>query len=290
MEIYLDANATTPVLPAAQAAALVCMGERFGNPSSTHATGLRARAVLDETRARARRLLGAPTGQLLFTSGATEGIQTAVLSALSSLRGRDDVDCLLYGATEHKAVPAALREPLVADASGDRLDAVLCLMQAAWASTRPGWGLPAQVDPLEAILVESVVAIVEQGAGPTLAPLTQPTGRATVTRGLRFVQRVAGGGVYIGIGQAQAVGVTHAPVELRLGTAKTRAVGVAGDVLVVAQRRADHVGDFVIEVRTVGAGANAAIVSGHRGSPRRALEASPLAIYPSRQNPSALSL
>jgi len=108
MEIYLDANATTPVLPAAQAAALACMGERFGNPSSTHATGLRARAVLDETRARARRLLGAPTGQLLFTSGATEGIQTAVLSALSSLRGRDDVDCLLYGATEHKAVPAAL--------------------------------------------------------------------------------------------------------------------------------------------------------------------------------------
>jgi cysteine sulfinate desulfinase/cysteine desulfurase-like protein len=108
MEIYLDANATTPVLPVAQAAALACMGEQFGNPSSTHATGLRAHALLDDTRARARRLLGAPTGQLLFTSGATEGIQTAVLSALSSLRGRDDVDCLLYGATEHKAVPAAL--------------------------------------------------------------------------------------------------------------------------------------------------------------------------------------
>mgnify|MGYP003341914904 CR=1 FL=1 len=108
MEIYLDANATTPVLPAAQAAALACMSERFGNPSSTHATGLRAHALLDDTRARARRVLGAPTGQLLFTSGATEGIQTAVLSALISLRGRDDVDCLLYGATEHKAVPAAL--------------------------------------------------------------------------------------------------------------------------------------------------------------------------------------
>jgi cysteine sulfinate desulfinase/cysteine desulfurase-like protein len=108
MEIYLDANATTPVLPVAQAAALACMSEQFGNPSSTHATGLRAHALLDDTRARARRVLGAPTGQLLFTSGATEGIQTAVLSALSSLRGRDDVDCLLYGATEHKAVPAAL--------------------------------------------------------------------------------------------------------------------------------------------------------------------------------------
>ncbi|MBX3645641.1 MAG: DUF429 domain-containing protein [Rubrivivax sp.] len=53
------------------------------------------------------------------------------------------------------AVPAALREPLVADASGDRLDAVLCLMQAAWASTRPGWGLPAQVDPLEGWIVSA---------------------------------------------------------------------------------------------------------------------------------------
>ena len=43
----------------------------------------------------------------------------------------------------------AQRESLVADASGDRLDAVLCLMQAAWASTQPRWGLPERVDPLE---------------------------------------------------------------------------------------------------------------------------------------------
>ena len=43
----------------------------------------------------------------------------------------------------------AQRDALVADASGDRLDAVLCLMQAAWASTQPNWGMPAEVDPLE---------------------------------------------------------------------------------------------------------------------------------------------
>ena len=43
----------------------------------------------------------------------------------------------------------ALRDALAADASGDRLDAVLCLAQAAWASTRPGYGLPAEVDPVE---------------------------------------------------------------------------------------------------------------------------------------------
>ncbi len=44
---------------------------------------------------------------------------------------------------------AAQRDLLVGDASADRLDAVLCLMQAAWASTRAGHGLPARIDPLE---------------------------------------------------------------------------------------------------------------------------------------------
>ncbi len=43
----------------------------------------------------------------------------------------------------------ALREALVADASGDRLDAVLCLVQAAAAAARPGYGLPGDVDPVE---------------------------------------------------------------------------------------------------------------------------------------------
>jgi len=116
MEIYLDANATTPVLATARNAALRAMTEGFGNPSSTHSTGLRARAVMDETRQRARRLLGAQAGRLLFVSGATEGIQTAVLSALTALRQARDAGSpqaqhllLLYGATEHKAVPEALK-------------------------------------------------------------------------------------------------------------------------------------------------------------------------------------
>ena len=113
MEIYLDANATTPVLPQARAAALAAMVEDFGNPSSIHCTGLKARALIDAVRAVARRVLGAPKGQLLFLSGATEGIQTAVLSALSALRqphaGGVRPELLLYGATEHKAVPEALK-------------------------------------------------------------------------------------------------------------------------------------------------------------------------------------
>jgi hypothetical protein len=51
------------------------------------------------------------------------------------------------------AMSHAQRDALAADASGDRLDALLCLVQAAWASTRAHHGLPAQVDPLEGWIV-----------------------------------------------------------------------------------------------------------------------------------------
>jgi hypothetical protein len=49
----------------------------------------------------------------------------------------------------------AMHERLIEDASGDALDAVLCLMQAAWAAGRPGWGLPAQIDPIEGWIVSA---------------------------------------------------------------------------------------------------------------------------------------
>lgn len=112
-ELYLDANATSPVLPAAIEAATAAMHSCFGNPSSSHAAGLRAKALLDGTRALARRVLGAASGRVMFTSGATEGIQTAVLSALCAVRerrarGEAAGELLLYGATEHKAVPESL--------------------------------------------------------------------------------------------------------------------------------------------------------------------------------------
>jgi cysteine sulfinate desulfinase/cysteine desulfurase-like protein/rhodanese-related sulfurtransferase len=112
-EIYLDCNATSVVLPAAIAAATDAMGQRYGNPSSTHATGLKAKVILDAARACAVRLLGVGDGRLMFNSGATEGIQTAVLSALLALRERRDAGAaigslLVYGATEHKAVPESL--------------------------------------------------------------------------------------------------------------------------------------------------------------------------------------
>lgn len=112
-DLYLDANATSAVLPAAITRAEQVMRELYGNPSSTHATGLKAKALLDGVRQCAARVLGAGTGRVVFTSGATESIQTAVLSALCAVRERQQAGeatgtLLLYGATEHKAVPESL--------------------------------------------------------------------------------------------------------------------------------------------------------------------------------------
>lgn len=111
-QIYLDANATTPVLPQAAAAALSAMETLFGNPSSSHITGLKAKNLMEQTRLRAKTLLGTGEGKLIFTSGATEGIQTSILSALIAAKASRNSKVnysVLYGATEHKAVPESLK-------------------------------------------------------------------------------------------------------------------------------------------------------------------------------------
>jgi hypothetical protein len=69
---------------------------------------------------------------------------------------KDIVDALEQGRTRlglRLKLTHAQRESLVDDSSGDRLDAVLCLVQAAWAAAQPGYGMPADVDPVEGWIV-----------------------------------------------------------------------------------------------------------------------------------------
>jgi cysteine sulfinate desulfinase/cysteine desulfurase-like protein/rhodanese-related sulfurtransferase len=111
--LYFDSNATTCVMPQAIDAATQAMAELFGNPSSSHSKGLQAKAILNRARFYAAKVIGAKLEDVVFTSGATESIQTAMLSALCDvkqrLEGREKTEALLvYGATEHKAVPQAL--------------------------------------------------------------------------------------------------------------------------------------------------------------------------------------
>lgn len=71
---------------------------------------------------------------------------------------KDLLDALEQGRTRlglRLRLSHAQRDALVADAKGDQLDAVLCLMQAGWASCQPDYGLPADVDPLEGWIVSA---------------------------------------------------------------------------------------------------------------------------------------
>jgi len=109
-QVYLDANATTPVLPCIADVVSHTMQICFGNPSSPHISGIQAKHLLEQTRDKARTVIGAKNGDILFTSGATEGIQTAVVSTLINAKKHTIKNpVLLYGATEHKAVPNTLK-------------------------------------------------------------------------------------------------------------------------------------------------------------------------------------
>jgi Protein of unknown function (DUF429) len=69
---------------------------------------------------------------------------------------KDIVDAIEQGRSRYAvrlSLRPAQRESLIDDASGDRLDAVLCMLQAAWAAQQPGFGLPPQMDPLEGWIV-----------------------------------------------------------------------------------------------------------------------------------------
>ena len=92
--IYLDHAATTPILPAAKAAMVEAM-ERWANPSSPHAEGRAARAALEDARERIKKALGW-TGELIFTSGATEAIEIAMRRAKGGRR--------FISAVEHDAL------------------------------------------------------------------------------------------------------------------------------------------------------------------------------------------
>jgi cysteine desulfurase len=104
--VYLDWNATTPLCHEARAAMIAAM-DVVGNPSSVHAEGRAARALIERARAQVAAALGAEGADIVFTSGATE-------AAALALAGRG-----LAGAqVEHDAVRAWTSGDLKVDATG----------------------------------------------------------------------------------------------------------------------------------------------------------------------------
>lgn len=100
--IYLDYNATTPIDPEVAAAMLPCIREHFGNPSSAHAYGVKARAIVEKARGQVAALLNCGPGEVLFTSGGTESNNHAIKGAARALRGKGNH--LVTSAVEHPAV------------------------------------------------------------------------------------------------------------------------------------------------------------------------------------------
>jgi cysteine desulfurase len=100
--IYFDYNATTPLDPAVREVMLPFLGEIWGNPSSVHHVGRRARALLDDARERAAKVLGAKPGEIIFTSGGTESNNLAIFGTAHLLKpkGRH----LITSSIEHHAV------------------------------------------------------------------------------------------------------------------------------------------------------------------------------------------
>src|SRR5437870_9075313 len=89
--IYLDHNATTPLLPEVAAAMAECQGAAFANPESQHALGRQARRALEEAREGIAKILGADlSGRqpdlILFTSGGTEANNLALFGLSGGAR------------------------------------------------------------------------------------------------------------------------------------------------------------------------------------------------------------
>jgi len=97
-QIYLDHNATTPPFPEVVEEMAAALRDGFGNPSSVHAVGQRARRLLDRARDQVAELLQADPQEIVFTSGGTEANNQVLFGALET-GGR-----ILTSQVEHRAV------------------------------------------------------------------------------------------------------------------------------------------------------------------------------------------
>jgi cysteine desulfurase len=108
MRVYFDHNATTPVDPAVAEAMIAVLRDEFGNPSSVHHFGQRAKARLDDARSAVAGLIGGEASEVVFTSGGTEADNFALRGVAEALEptGRRH---LIASGIEHEAVLTTLK-------------------------------------------------------------------------------------------------------------------------------------------------------------------------------------
>jgi cysteine desulfurase len=132
--VYLDYNATAPLRPEARAATLAAL-DILGNPSSIHAEGRQARAIVEEARRAVAGLAGAEPRGVVFVSGGTEAANLALTPAIPAPGRKTPLTRLIMSAGEHPCVlrghrfapEATAIAPLLADGRLD-LDALAGLL------------------------------------------------------------------------------------------------------------------------------------------------------------------
>ncbi|MEE9219087.1 MAG: aminotransferase class V-fold PLP-dependent enzyme, partial [Acidobacteriota bacterium] len=102
--LYLDHNATTPLAAEARQAMMPHLDGQFGNPSSLHRHGQRARVAVEEAREQVAALLGSDPNQVVFVSGGTEADNLALRGVMGVRAARESRRHLLVSAVEHPAV------------------------------------------------------------------------------------------------------------------------------------------------------------------------------------------
>ena len=98
--IFLDYQATTPIDPDVRRAMLPYLGERFGNPHSEHILGWEAAEAVEDARNAVASLIGAASGEIILTAGATEANNLSLMGAAKCAKRRH----ILVTAIEHKCV------------------------------------------------------------------------------------------------------------------------------------------------------------------------------------------
>src|SRR3954469_21390064 len=182
MRIYFDHNATTPVDPAVAETITRVMTAEFGNASSVHHFGQRAKAIIDDARSSVATLIGGEPSEIVFTSGGTEADNFALRGAAEALEptGRKH---LIATSIEHEAVLVTLK----------------ALARRGWRTTLLPVGATGIVEPqaLEDALTEDTAIVSVMHANNELGTI-QPVAelaRIAHTRGALFhtdaVQSVA---------------------------------------------------------------------------------------------------
>ena len=193
--VYLDWNASAPLRPEARAAVLAAL-DVVGNPSSVHAEGRAARAVVERARAQVAEALGAAGADVVFTSGATE-------AAALALAGRD----LAASGVEHEAVAAWTRDVLPTDVHGRVrvVDPGASTLQAANGETGVVQALPPGLAVVDATQAFGKVPFDFDRSGAAMAFVSahkiggpRGVGALVLRRGLDVGARIRGGGQEMG--------------------------------------------------------------------------------------------